>query len=112
MSQCRALIFPGEEDFGLVPVEAQASGRPVIAFAGGGALDTVVANETGLFFAEQRVESLCAAIERFTSMEFSAERIVEHAAAFDTSVFKVKVVSLIDSAASLPRPHNDRDAPS
>ena len=112
LSQCRALVFPGEEDFGLVPVEAQASGRPVIAFAGGGALDTVVANETGLFFTEQRVESLCDAIDRFASIEFSTERIVEHAAAFDTSVFKEKVVALIDSAGSLPRAPSSPESPS
>ena len=112
LSQCRALIFPGEEDFGLVPVEAQASGRPVIAFAAGGALDTVVANETGLFFSEQSVKSLCDAVERFATIEFSAERIAQHAAAFDTRVFKERIVSLIDSAASLPRVPNGPDSPS
>ena len=74
-AQCRALIFPGEEDFGLVPVETQASGRPVIAYAAGGALDTVVAGETGLFFTEQTVEALCDAVTRFASMSFNPERI-------------------------------------
>lgn len=102
LSRCRALVFPGEEDFGLVPVEAQASGRPVIAYAAGGALDTVVEGETGVFFPEQRVQSLCQAIERITTMTFCTERITAHAAAFDTSVFKEKVTTLIGSAASRP----------
>lgn len=112
LSQCRALVFPGEEDFGLVPVEAQASGRPVIAFAGGGALDTVVDHETGLFFSEQRLESLCEAIDRFATMNFSTERIIEHASAFDTKVFKERVVSLVESAASLPRAPSGPPSPS
>lgn len=103
LSQCRALVFPGEEDFGLVPVETQASGRPVIAYAAGGALDTVVAGETGLFFSEQRVEALCEAIERFATMTFCTERITEHAAAFDTNVFKKRMTTLIDAAATRPR---------
>ena len=113
LSQCRALVFPGEEDFGLVPVEAQASGRPVIAYAAGGALDTVVEGETGLFFSEQRVEAVCETIERFAAMAFHAERITAHAAAFDTSVFKKKMTTLIDSAASRPRlPKGSRSPPS
>ena len=105
-SQCQALIFPGEEDFGLVPVETQASGRPVIAYAAGGALDTVVEGETGLFFLEQKVEALCEAIERFNAMAFSAEQIAAHAATFDTHIFKEKLASLVDagpSRQSLPR---------
>jgi glycosyltransferase involved in cell wall biosynthesis len=64
-SRCKALIFPGEEDFGIVPVEAQASGRPVIAYAGGGALETVVPGETGIFFREQTPEALHSAVEEF-----------------------------------------------
>ena len=112
LSRCRALVFPGEEDFGLVPVEAQASGRPVIAYAGGGALDTVVAGKTGLFFSEQRVEALCEAVERFATMAFRTEQITGHAAAFDTSEFKKKITSLIESAASRPRlPKGPRSLP-
>ena len=65
MARCKALIFPGEEDFGIVPVEVMASGRPVIAYGRGGALDTVVDGETGLFFKEQSVEALIDAVERF-----------------------------------------------
>ena len=62
-ARCRALIFPGEEDFGMVPVEAMASGRPVVAFGRGGATETVVDGISGIFFAEQTVEAISAAVQ-------------------------------------------------
>ncbi len=65
LARCRALVFPGEEDFGIVPVEAMASGRPVIAYARGGVLDTVVDGQTGLLFHEPRADSLMDAVHRF-----------------------------------------------
>src|SRR5207248_10171083 len=61
---CRGLVFPGEEDFGIAPLEANASGRPVIAYAGGGALDTVIDGRTGVVFEQQDVESLICAVRR------------------------------------------------
>ncbi len=67
---CRALLFPGLEDFGICPVEAQACGRPVIAYGQGGALESVIPDETGVFFGEQTVESLCAAMQKFEGMFF------------------------------------------
>lgn len=76
----RALVFPGLEDFGITPLEAQASGRPVIAFAGGGALETVTA-DSGLFFAEQTVEALIAALESFERFEARFEPRVARAQA-------------------------------
>jgi glycosyltransferase involved in cell wall biosynthesis len=96
-ARCRALLFPGEEDFGITPVEAQAAGRPVIAFGRGGALDTVIPGETGLLFAEQTTESLTAALREFLVGEerFSAERIREHARRFDGAVFKEKMAQLV-----------------
>ena len=100
LAQCRALIFPGEEDFGLVPVEAQASGRPVIAYAAGGALDTVLESETGIFFLEQSENALCEAVARLQSLTFSTERITAHAASFDTAVFKKKMSALVAAAAT------------
>ena len=66
-AQCRALIFPAQEDFGIIPVEAMASGRPVIAYGSGGALDTIVPDETGLLFEDQSADSLIEALERFES---------------------------------------------
>ena len=88
LSRCRALIFPGREDFGIVPVEAQASGRPVIAFGAGGAMETVIDGETGLFFHEQTTEALIETMERFLKMDFDPSKGVESAKRFDVSVFK------------------------
>lgn len=99
-ARCQALVFPGEEDFGLVPVETQASGRPVIAYAAGGALDTVLAGETGIFFSEQTVDALCAAVAQLKNSELSSERITAHAAKFDTRVFKEHIAALVHAAAS------------
>jgi len=99
-ASCRALLFPGEEDFGIVPVEVQSFGRPVIAFGRGGVLETVIGlagngsaqpeASTGLFFPEQTVESLTGAINRFESVEksFCPQLIRAHAMQFDRERFK------------------------
>ncbi|MDR3448539.1 MAG: glycosyltransferase [Alphaproteobacteria bacterium] len=94
-SQCRGLIFPGEEDFGIVPVEAMSSGRPVVAFGKGGALETVVDGLTGVFFKEQTVDSMIDAIERLEQMDLAPARIAEHARQFDTEVFMRQMKSLL-----------------
>lgn len=88
-ASCKALIFPGEEDFGLAPLEANASGRPVIAFKGGGALDTVKEGENGIFFARHSIESLIDAIKLMekTIKDFSPHKIRQHALKFDKKVF-------------------------
>ena len=86
-SRCRAFIFPGEEDFGIAPLEAQASGRPVIAYAAGGALETVVDGVTGLFFREQSPESLAEAVLRYRNKDFDPGAIRKNAERFDTEVF-------------------------
>lgn len=87
-SRCRALIFPGEEDFGIVPVEAMASGRPVIAFRRGGATETVVDGMTGVFFDEQSVDALIAAEERARSIAWDSSEIAAYASHFSTAVFE------------------------
>lgn len=105
-SQCQALIFPGEEDFGIAPLEAQASGRPVIAFNKGGLRETVIGLDgssperqpTGLFFSDQQTESLMDAIELYQNHrgEFHPERIRRHAANFSRERFKLEMAEYID----------------
>jgi glycosyltransferase involved in cell wall biosynthesis len=93
-------LFPGEEDFGIVPVEAMASGRPVLAFGRGGALDTVVDGRTGLFFHDQSVEALMALIERFerNPAQFDPEALRAHARRFGRETFKGKMASIVNEA--------------
>jgi glycosyltransferase involved in cell wall biosynthesis len=96
-SRCQALIFPGEEDFGMVPVEAMASGRPVIAFGRGGALETVVDGESGLFFEEQSVDAIASAIKRFASFTVDPAKISGHARKFAIEQFKIKFKHHVDA---------------
>jgi glycosyltransferase involved in cell wall biosynthesis len=95
MARCRSFIFPGLEDFGITPVEAMAAGRPVIAYAGGGALDYVVEGVTGAFFHQQTPESLANAVRRFDEMDFDASVIRGHAKQFDRNIFKAKLGELV-----------------
>lgn len=87
-ARCRAFIFPGHEDFGIAPVEAQAAGRPVIAYGGGGATETVVDGRTGLFFAEQSVQALVAALAQFEALEFEVGVCRRNAERFSSSRFR------------------------
>lgn len=89
LARCRALIFPGVEDFGIVPLEALASGRPVIAFARGGALETVIDGQTGILFHEQTPEALSAAVARLEAGgdSLAPEALQAFAARFQRSVF-------------------------
>jgi glycosyltransferase involved in cell wall biosynthesis len=109
MRRCRALILPGAEDFGMTAVEAQAVGRPVIAYGKGGALESVVENETGLFFTEQTADSLLAAIERFASMRWDPARARANAEQFGVERFLRELdeevalaISAVRSAAARP----------
>ena len=96
MQECKALLFPGEEDFGLVPIETQSCGRPVIAYKKGGVLDTVIDGETGILFNEQSVESLKNAILKFENMKFDKQKIRKHALEFDEEIFKKRIKEFID----------------
>ncbi len=87
-SRCRAFLFPGEEDFGITPVEAQAAGRPVIAYAGGGALDTVADGVTGRLFYPQTAEALAEAVASFDEAGYDPAAIRRNAERFDSSSFK------------------------
>jgi len=89
-AHCRAFIFPGSEDFGIAPLEAQSAGRPVIAFAAGGALETVIDGHTGIYFNEQSVESLVDAVNKFVNKEneFNSTDIRNNARRFDKNQFK------------------------
>jgi glycosyltransferase involved in cell wall biosynthesis len=95
-ARCRALIFPGEEDFGIVPVEAMASGRPVIAYGRGGALETVVPGLSGIFFENQSVESIIEAVEQFDHMSFDSHAIRTHAGTFDSHHFVRKLTAHVN----------------
>ncbi len=96
---CRALIMPGEEDFGIVPVEVMASGRPVIAYGRGGALDTVIPGESGLLFEEQSVESLGAALLKFEGEEhvFDPRAVAATARRFSVENFRTQFSTFVDS---------------
>ncbi len=96
LARCRALIFPGEEDFGLTLVEAQASGRPVIAYGAGGALASVADGVTGTFFHEQTPEALAEAVRGFRDERFDPMVIRRHAERFDTRVFMRELASYVE----------------
>jgi glycosyltransferase involved in cell wall biosynthesis len=85
--RCRLLVFPGEEDFGIVPVEAQACGRPVVALAAGGALETVKNGVSGILFKEQTEASLLDAIDRAEATDWNPEAIRAQAEQFSEAVF-------------------------
>lgn len=98
MARARAFVFAAEEDFGIIPVEAQACGTPVIAYGRGGARETVVAGETGVFFDEQNEASLQVAVSHFEN-DFSSDpwRIRQHAERFSTAVFQKRFRSFVES---------------
>jgi len=98
LSGCRAFLFPGEEDFGIAPVEAIAAGRPVVAFGAGGALETVVEGETGLFFRAPTPESLLEALRRLDRTSFDPLRCRRRAEMFDKSAFQEKIRAFVEAA--------------
>ncbi|RAR43025.1 glycosyltransferase [Paenibacillus sp. MDMC362] len=98
MQNCKALIFPGIEDFGITPLEANACGRPIIAYYGGGALDTIIAEQTGLYFKEQSINSLKSTINRFDQYNWDPQYIRQHAEQFSEYIFIERMQSIIESS--------------
>lgn len=97
MAGCRAFLFSAEEDFGISPVEAQAAGRPVLAFGAGGCLETVVPGVTGEHFSAQDAACLREALQAFAPERYSAARIRAHAAAFSEVHFRDRLLALAES---------------
>ncbi|WP_213769816.1 glycosyltransferase [Bradyrhizobium sp. dw_78] len=95
-ARCRALIFPGEEDFGMVPVEAMASGRPVVAYGRGGAIETVAKGLSGVFFEKQTVEDISSAVRSLAAIDIDSEQIVAHARQFGRDQFFQRMRAHID----------------
>ncbi|MCW2099400.1 UNVERIFIED_ORG: glycosyltransferase involved in cell wall biosynthesis [Pseudomonas psychrophila] len=101
MQRAKAFVFAAEEDFGIIPVEAQACGTPVIAFGKGGALETVVDGSTGVLFHEQTVSSIQEAVHKFeTTFEFSPEKIRLHAETFSEERFTTQFKAFVDEKSS------------
>lgn len=96
LSECKALIFPSNEDFGILPLEVNASGRPVIAYKKGGSIETVKDGVTGVFFNEQTPESLIKAIKNFHLEKYNPTLIREYAMSFDKKVFKKEFKEYIE----------------
>jgi len=99
--EARAFIFPAEEDFGLTPIEAMASGTPVIAYKKGGLLETVQSGISGIFFEKQTVDALAAAIKRFEKMSFDPSIIINSVEKFDLSIFKQNFKNYVTAKTNL-----------
>jgi glycosyltransferase involved in cell wall biosynthesis len=97
-ARCRALVFPGEEDFGIIPVEVMASGRPVIAYGRGGVTESVTAGVSGLFFEEQTAAAIERAIHDFERMSFDSRAIRAQAEQFHTNKFLTAFTAAVESA--------------
>ncbi len=103
LARCRAYVLPGEEDFGIAPVQAQAAGRPVIAYAAGGVLDTVIQGRTGIFFREPTPEALAAAVRSFESSAVDSGACRASASRFAVELFKQKLTQLVEAVVDEDR---------
>lgn len=99
MRRCQAFVFPGLEDFGIAPVEAMSTGRPVVAFGGGGALDTIVPGVTGVLFNEQTVESLTQTLADFDADYFSPAACRIQAEQFSVARFRQKLLEFLSACS-------------
>jgi glycosyltransferase involved in cell wall biosynthesis len=104
MQRCAAAVFPSEDDFGLVPLEVMACGRPVLAFGGGGALETVAPGKTGEFFREPTAHGLRAALEQFDPDAYDPVAIRAHALKWDRPVFEGALREAVAATAALRQP--------
>lgn len=95
IAKAEAFIFPNEEDFGIVAVEAQAAGVPVIAYRAGGALDTVVEGVTGEFFDKQTVNCLAEKLADFNYKLYNRTEIIENAKKFSNEAFRKNVINIV-----------------
>jgi glycosyltransferase involved in cell wall biosynthesis len=103
VAQCRAFIFPGEEEFGIAPLEATAAGRPLIAYGRGALTETVVDGVTGLFFREQSAPALIDALERGEVTGWSPEKIRAHALRFGEDAFRAEMTAFVTAALGAGR---------
>ncbi len=104
LARARGYVMPGEEDFGIAPVEANACGRPVVAYGAGGALDSQCDGQTGILFSHQTVDSLCEAVLKCQELEVDPSAIRDHALTFDTEVFRSKIQKIVaDEVAHITR---------
>ena len=101
LAACRGLIFPGEEDFGIVPLEANAAGRPVVALEAGGALDTVIPGRTGVYFRRQSVDALWGAVRACETTVWDPGLIRQHAESFREEVFRERILALVGEVGEL-----------
>jgi glycosyltransferase involved in cell wall biosynthesis len=107
VGNARAAIVPGEEDFGLVPLEAAAAGRPTIAYRRGGALETIVEGETGAFFDDSTPESLAAVLHDFDASQFESQRLRSHAEQFSPAQFTDKLRAIVERVYQENRERRD-----
>jgi glycosyltransferase involved in cell wall biosynthesis len=108
-ARCQALVFPGEEDFGLTPLEANASGRPVIAYAAGGALDTVREGISGVFFRAQTPEALAQAVRDADLVAWDQQLLRRHAEQFREERFRERMTSAIENVIRAKRARSASD---
>lgn len=111
LSHCTALLLPGREDFGITPLEAMASGRPVVAYRGGGALETVLDGTTGVFFDDPEPDACFEAMRRVRTIRFDPPKLREHAATFDLGAFQTRLRALVeryDASGRRPKPRNEK----
>jgi glycosyltransferase involved in cell wall biosynthesis len=110
--RCRALILPGEEDFGMAPLEINAAGRPVVAYYGGGAMETIREGLNGIFFDKPTAHSLRGALHRFEKMIWDPQAIRSHAEGYDITIFQSRIREFIDKATGIPHKKRAKALPS